>query len=424
MPLTRRQFVHATAAAAAAPLILTRPGVARAARRAVANEQIAIAIIGTGLRAREILNAYLLGNDRVRVVAMCEVDRTRREHHKGLVDEAQGNTDCAAYIADDEIYARDDIDAVVIATPDHWHATQCLHAAAAGKDIYCEKPLTHTLREGKALIDAIKGRDIVFQTGSQQRSEYDHKFVRAAELVRAGRIGAVLNVNIGVGDPPVWCDLPEEEMEPGLEWDRWLGPAPERPYHSVLSPRGVHRHYPAWRRYREYCGGYLADMGAHHYDIAQWALGADDAGPTQLAPPNDPDAKRGATLRYPGGGTVTHGGPSGATFIGTGGMIHVDRGRLEAVPADILDTELEESQRLPRNENHMENWLDCIHSREKPICDVEAGVRTAAVCHLVNIAYFLRRRLMWDPATWRFHDAEANDLLDYERRAAYPLPEA
>jgi predicted dehydrogenase len=420
MTITRRQFVHASAAAAAAPLILTRPG---AARRAVANEQITLAIIGTGLRAREILNGYLLGSERVRVLAVCDVDRTRREHHKGLVDEKYGNMDCAAYAADDEVYARNDIDAVIIATPDHWHATQCLHAAAAGKDIYCEKPLTHTLAEGQRLIQAVRARDIVFQTGSQQRSEYGHRFVRAAELVRAGRIGKLLNVNIGVGDPPAWCDLPEEEMEPGLEWDRWLGPAPERAYNSVLSPRGAHGHYPAWRRYREYSGGYLADMGAHHYDIAQWALGADDSGPMQVAPPNDAEAVRGATLRYAGGAPVTHGGPSGATFIGTEGMIHVDRGRLEAVPGEILETEVDEAQRLPRNLNHMENWLDCIHSRQRPICDVEVGARTAAVCQLVNIAYFLRRRLIWDAKQWRFHDAEANGLLDYERRAGYELPE-
>src|SRR5690606_5031441 len=152
MAINRRQFVQATAAAAAAPLILTRPGVARAARRAVANEQITIGIIGAGLRAREILNGYLLGSERVRGLAICEVDRTRREHHKAMVDEKYGNTDCATYIADDEIYARNDIDAVVITTPDHWHATQCLRAAAAGKDIYCEKPLTHTPAEGQAPI--------------------------------------------------------------------------------------------------------------------------------------------------------------------------------------------------------------------------------------------------------------------------------
>jgi len=420
--MTRRSAIGTMLAAGVAPMVLPGRVIGGAVRRG-ANEQIALGMIGMGIRGRNIFNGYLKSNGRARVVAICEVDGTRREHSRGLVDEAYGNTDCAASVEYRELLEREDIDAVVIATPDHWHATQCIHAAGAGKDVYAEKPLTHTLREGEVLIEAVRRHGCVFQTGSQQRSEYGHKFVRAVELIRAGKIGRVLTVNIGVGDPPRACDLPGEEPEPGLAWDQWLGPAADRPYHSELSPRGVHGHYPRWRRYREYSGGYLADMGAHHYDIAQWALGADRSGPVRVEPPEDGEARRGARLHYAGGVVVTHGGPSGATFVGTGGMIHVDRGRLEAVPGEILEAEVGEGRRLARHENHMENWLDCIESRGSPICDAEVGSRTAMVNQLVNLAYRHGRALDWDADRWRFpNDAEANEWLDYERRSGYELP--
>ncbi len=427
MPITRREFVKsaglATAAGAIVPMILTSgKAVARSTR---SNEKIAIGVIGLGIQGRYTTSRYFLKNARTRVVALCDVDTTRREHTRAEVNKAYDDEGCAAYTDYRELLARPDIDAVVIMTPDHWHATQCMHAAAAGKDIYCEKPLTHTLEENRRLIECVRKHGRVFQTGSQQRTEYDHRFVQACDYVRNGRIGKLLNVSVGVGDPPKPCDLPEEEMESGLDWDLWLGPAPTRPYHSVLSPRGINNFYPAWRAYWDYCGGYLADMGTHHYDIAQWGMDADATGPIEAVPAIDGDRMRGVALKYASGVTVTHGGPSGTTFIGTNGLIHVDRGRLHSVPGDLFDKPLaDDAPRLPRHANHGENWIDCIYSREKPICDVEVGARTAAMCQLVNVVYRYNTAVQWDPKTWRFVGSSKPEWMDYQRRSQFALPQA
>lgn len=418
---TRRHFLLSSAFVATTPALFGQPlrmrGVAPGAK-------LNIAVIGLGIRARNIMKGSLLSEERVQIVAVCDVDRTRREHFKAMVDEQYETTDCSIYTDYRELLTRDDIDAVVIATPDHWHVTQALHAIAAGKDVYCEKPLTHTLHEGKVLMHAVKKHGTVFQTGSQQRSEYGHKFVQAVEYLRNGRIGELLNINVGVGDPPRACDLPGEDMEPGLDWDRWLGPAPLREYNSILSPRGVIGHYPAWRHYWEYSGGYQADMGAHHFDIVQWALGMDDSGPLEARPPRDGDPTRGATLHYASGVTVTHGGPSGATFIGTEGMIAVDRGRISSIPGNLFDTPIgDEDQHLPRNVSHMDDWIHCIENRATPIASAEVGARSAAVCQLLNLAYRHGRPMQWDPKEWRFvGDDQPREWMDYERRTGYELP--
>lgn len=411
-----------SAAAAAAPALLNRPLWARS--RAI-NGKLNVGFIGLGIRARNVMNGYLLDEDRVRIVAVCDVDRTRRKHFKNMVDEKYESTDCATFVEYEELLAREDIDAVVITTPDHWHVTQALHAIAAGKDVYCEKPLTHTLREGKVLIDAVKKHGTVFQTGSQQRSEYGHKFVQAVEYIRNGHIGKILNVNVGVGNPPMACDLPGETLEPGLDWNRWLGPAPEREYNSILCPRGVISHYPAWRAYREYSGGYQADMGAHHFDIVQWALGADNAGPVEIRPPSSGHATRGATLHYESGVTVTHGGPNGATFIGTDGMIAVDRGRISAIPGKLFETPIaDDALHIQRNVSHTDDWLRCIEERSTPICTAEIGARTAAVCQLLNLAYRHGRRLQWDPIAWGFvGEDQPHSWMDYDRRDEFKLPQ-
>jgi predicted dehydrogenase len=370
-----------------------------------------------------MLRGSFLPKEGFQVVAVCDVDTTRREDARRIVDEHYAMEGCAAYADHRELLAREDLDAVVIATPDHWHANQIVDACVAGKDVYCEKPLTLTLREAQLVIDVVREHEIVFQTGSQQRTEFGHRFVDACERLRAGRIGRVLNANVGVGGSPRPCDLPEEELEPGLDWDRWLGPAPERPYHSDLSPRGVHGHYPSWRAYREYAGGYLADMGAHHFDIVQWALAMDSSGPVRVLPPDDPTAMRGAAVVYEGGQRVVHGGPSGTTFVGEAGLLHADRGRALGVPDDVMGTELgEDDERLPRKQDHATDWLECIRARSRPMCDVEVGARSVAVCHLLNLAYQCRRELRWDPIAWRFAgDDEANEWLDYGRRDGYEL---
>jgi predicted dehydrogenase len=357
------------------------------------------------------------------VLAVCDVDTTRRNEAKARVDKAYANSDCKAFNDYRELLALPGIDAVVIATPDHWHAIQCLHAMAGKKDIYCEKPLTLTLAEGKALIDAARKQGTIFQTGSQQRSEYNHVFAQACEYVRSGRLGQVLTVHVGVGVSSRPCDLREEPMEPGLDWDKWLGPAPLRPYHSILSPRGVHNHYPNWRLYKEYSGGMMTDFGAHHFDIAQWGLGMDDSGPVEIIPPADEKTDHGCALVYAGGVRVVHGGPSGTTFIGDRGLIHVDRGVISSTPEGILKEPLKDGDvKLPRPASHLDDWFDCLRTRARPICDVEIGARSVACPLLCNLAYWHRRSMKWDPKAWAFADAEANGWRDYPRRAGYELP--
>ena len=214
-----------------------------------------------------------------------------------------------------EIIERDDINAVCIATPDHWHTIPVIAALETGKDVYCEKPLTHNIHEAIAIMNAVEAHKRVLQTGSMQRSMKEFRV--ACELVRNGVIGTIERVECSFGPPGVPCDLPEEEMEPGLDWNMWVGPAPMRPYNSILSPRGIHDHFPDWRNYREFGGGMVCDWGAHHLDIAQWGLGMDESGPVEVHPPDEPAATEGAVLVYADGVRVLHKGGFGAHFYGS-----------------------------------------------------------------------------------------------------------
>ena len=421
---TRRKFLGSTAAAAlAAPIAISRAALG-GETKAAAGDRITLGFIGMGTMNRGHLQ-HFLGQGDAQVLAVCDVDATRREHAKKTVEERYGGgyKGCAASGDYHAVLARRDIDAVVIATPDHWHTAVLLEACKAKKDIYCEKPLTLTIEEAKLAIDAVRKHDIVFQTGSQQRS--DAEFRTACELVRSGRIGKLKTIYANVGGPSKWCDLPEESMEPGLDWDRWLGPAPMRPYNSTLSPRGIHGHFPAWRNYREYSGGMMTDWGAHHFDIAQWGLGADDSGPVQIIPPDDPQAQSGVRWVYANGVVLIHGGPRGVRFEGSDGVVNVDRGWLTSEPESILKTPLGDGDvRLYKSPGHQRDWMNCIRSRKRPICDVEIGARSVTVCHLGNLAYWNRRKLAWDPKNWRFPgDDEANKWIGRERRAGYGLPE-
>jgi predicted dehydrogenase len=426
--ITRREFVQSAAATALALPIIVPSTALGDAKKAPASERLTLGFIGMGTMNRGHLG-HFLGQKDVQVVAVCDVDTTRRESAKQTVDERYGKQQkngaskgCDAYNDFRELLGRKDIDAVVIATPDHWHAIPVLEACKAGKDIYCEKPLTLTIHEAKALIDAVRKYERVFQTGSQQRSS--NEFRLACELVRSGRIGKVKTVKVDVGDPSIWCDLPEEKLEPGLDWDRWLGPAPMRPYNSVLSPRGVHKHFPNWRLYREYSGGMMTDFGAHHFDIAQWGLDMDESGPVEIIPPDDPKAKRGVRYVYANGVEVIHGPSGGIQFIGTDGEITVNRGTLSSKPEEIIKQPLgEKDVHLYQSPGHQRDWLNCVRSRKRPICDVEIGARSVTVCHLGNLAYWNHRKLRWDPKTWQFvDDAEANKWLDRERRDPWQLP--
>jgi predicted dehydrogenase len=376
--------------------------------------------IGMGIQNRFLMTHFL--DKDIQVVAVCDVDTTRRESAKQMVEDAYakqtlaGYKGCAVYSDFRELLARKDIDAVCIATPDHWHAITVIAAAKAKKDIYCEKPLSLTIHEAVAMVKAVREHKRVLQTGSMQRSSPE--FYKACMLVRNGRIGKIKSVFVDVGTSSKWCDLPEEAMEPGLNWDMWLGPAPMRAYNSILSPRGVYNYFPKWREYREYSGGGMTDFGAHHFDIAQWGLGMDDSGPVQIVPPEDPKAWTGVRFIYANGVQVVHGKSGGVLFVGTDGEIFVNRGKFWINPEGLdKDPIPENGIQLYKSTDHYQDFLDCVKTRKKPICDVEIGCRSATVCHLGNLAYWYRRTLQWDPAKERFiGDAEANKWLDRERR--------
>jgi predicted dehydrogenase len=208
----------------------------------------------------------------------------------------------------------------------------------------------------------------------------------------------------------------------GTDWEMWNGPAPKRGYHEALCPKGIHNHFPAWRNYWEYAGGGLADMGAHHFDIAQWALGMDHSGPVKVEPPRGREMT-GLKFTYTSGVEMFHGGPSGCTFEGSDGTLYVDRGKLESKPADILkEAQGRTNVILYRASDQMGNWLECIRSGKETICPAEVGHRSATICHLANIGYRLRRVLRWDPVQEQFvDDAEANKLVDREPRPPWKL---
>jgi predicted dehydrogenase len=425
--LTRRQFLQSTAAISA-PLILPS-SLWAAAAEAKPNARITLGFLGVGKQGRHLLNSFL-PHGNVQIVAVNDVDTTRRLHHKKLVEDfysAKGNKDykgCDEYKDFREVIARKDIDAVVIATPDHWHAYLAVLAANAKKDIYCEKPLSLTIHEARAMAKAVRKNQRVFQTGSMQRSMSE--FYKACSLVRNGRIGQIKEVYVSVGGPSKWCDLPEEPMEPGLDWDFWLGPAPKRPYNSVLSPRGVHDNFPDWRNYREYSGGMMTDWGAHHFDIAQWGLGMDESGPVEILPPDGKDVKR-LTYKYANGIVMYHGGLEGygfgVVFVGTNGKVCVDRGRFKTEPESLAEEKIDTLPvKLYKCNNHYKDFIDAIQSRKPPICDVEVGARSVTVCHLGNLAYWNKRPLKWDPKKEQFvGDAEANKWLDNEKRGLWKV---
>lgn len=417
--IRRRSFLAAAASAAttlaATPLLLP----ARVWGADVpAADRITLGFIGVGTQGRGLLNGFL-GAKEAQVVAVCDVDTRRRDHARRLVDERYaklketGYRGCVAYNDFRDLLARPDIDAVVIATPDHWHAFVAIAAANAGKDIYCEKPLCQSIHEARTMVKAVRRHQRVFQTGSMQRSSKEFRV--ACELVRNGCLGKITGVEVGVGGPGKYCNLPSESPEPGLDWDLWLGPAPVRDYHSELSPRGIHTHFPNWRSYWEYGGGMVTDWGAHHFDIAQWGLGMDESGPTEVLPAGTPDAQHGARLRYANGVEVRHTNGNGIWFRGTEGRLFVNRGKFQFwhgekqkadSPADCTPVAQEflpeGSIRLYVSSNHQADWLAAIKSRQRPICDVETGARTVTVCHLVNLTYKHGVALKWNPKREQF----------------------
>ena len=319
------------------------------------------------------------------------------------------------------------IDAVVITTPDHWHALMTIDACNAGKDAYCEKPLSLTIAEGRRMVHAAREHKRIVQTGSQQRSSAE--FWKACMLVRNGFIGDVTEVLVGIPGPNHPGSIGAEEIvPPELDYQMWLGPAPLKPYHS----KRVHYNFRFWW---DYSGGQMTNFGAHHLDIAQWGLGMDNSGPVvvegtaEFHPQmlHEVTEKCRLTYTYASGVRLTLGQgqqdiAEGTTFIGTKGRVAVGRGKLATEPAELATSPLDAAEltQLYRSADHTKDFLDCMRSRELPICDVEIGHRSATVCHLGNLVARLGRPVKWDPTSETCPgDAEAQLMIDRPYRAPW-----
>jgi predicted dehydrogenase len=426
---SRRDFLKKSALSAAAFTIVPRhvlggPGYVPP------SDRIGFGFIGTGKLISGLVYRFLEIPE-VQVLAGSDIDQMKLARFKDSVETYYSENlakkryrGCAGYPDYTELLGRKDIDAVVVATPDHWHAIQTIDALNAGKDVYCEKPLAHTIEEGRKMVEATRRNGRVLQTGSMQRSWPD--FRKACELVRNGYLGDISTVLVNVGDPGISCNLPAQPEPEYLEWERWIGPAVWRSYNEVLSPPIEQDHFPMWRRYIEYGGGILADWGAHMFDIAQWALGMDDSGPVHIIPPEDPTATRGCKFIYANGIEMFHqdfGRGWAVRFIGTEGTLDISRKFLDSDPANLVTHEIGGSdERVYLSENHYRNFTGSIKDRSKPICDVETGHRSATVCSLGNLAYQLKRPLEWDPVMEQFKDdAIANRLRSKKYREGYAL---
>ncbi|MFC2081274.1 Gfo/Idh/MocA family protein [Bacteroidota bacterium] len=427
--LSRRKFLKQSALAATAFTLVPRH-VLGGRGYIPPSDIINLGFIGNGKQASGYFKRFanLPG---VHLLAGSDVNSRKLNNFKRLVDayytEVQSNekySDLKTFDDYQELLAMKDIDAVVVVTPDHWHAIQSIDAMKAGKDVYCEKPLAHTIYEGREMVETARKLDRVVQTGSMQRSNRD--FRHACELVYNGYLGEISKVLVNVGDPAIACDLPEEPQPDYLNWDRWLGPAQMRPFNKILSPPIEQREWPLWRDYREFGGGILSDWGAHMFDIAQWGLGMDDSGPVKLIPPKDPKAVRGLKMIYANGVEMIHEDFErgwAVRFIGSEGTLDVSRKFLDSKPEKIALTEIcSGDKRLYSSDNHYQDWIDAIKKRSRPLADVEIGHRTASVCNLANIAYQLNRDLDWDPIKEKFSgDKEANKLRTRKYRKPFSI---
>jgi predicted dehydrogenase len=428
-------------------------------KKPAANDRIVMGAIGIGSpqsRGRAIAGDALGTKLGVQFVAVCDVDKRHREraakefHEKGMEVEQ--------YHDFRQLLDRKDIEAVNIATPDHWHALVTIDALHKGKDVYCEKPLTLTIAEGQAVVKAAKETGRVFQVGSMQRSSGEWRL--ACELVRNGRLGKIVRVETRVGGNPTSPPLPEVPVPEGLDWDFWLGPAPKVAY--IEKKEGDHvytRCHYEFRWWYDYSGGKMTDWGAHHNDIAQWGLGMDDSGPVAIeaegtAPPKEPNRYNchptfTVTYTYATGARLVCANAqlpdavdpkesvrkekdgkerkekhdNGVLFVGDSGKwIFVKRGFITASDPKLLSEPLPgDAKRLYHSDNHMANFLTCLRSRKETICPAEVGHRSVSVCHLGVIALRSGKKLKWDPVKERFDDEEADKWLRREMRDPWKL---
>ena len=457
--ITRREFIRRSVAGASA--VIAAPYFVPSSAFG-ANERIGIAVIGPGRQGSGLLGTA--GKSPLaRIVAIADVNLVRAR-------ERAAKYKAEVYKDYRKMLERKDVDAIITATPEHWRALTCIHACQAGKDVYAEKPMTLTIREGRLMVEAVRKYGRVFQCGSQQRSQIENHI--GCKLVREGLIGKISRVIACNYQSPWECGLPGQPVPAELDWDLWCGPTEPTAYNADLyAPRAK----PGWLSFRRFSGGEMTGWGSHGFDQIQCALGMDESGPVEVwvgegkfEPPTytaSESSARGNKLcsvpqvffRYANGTVVelANGPHGGGIFIGEKGKLTIDRGRCSSDPAELAAGPLQKTieelraeastrksavedptpppsplagkaavvRTPPLNGGHMQNWLDCIRTRQKPIADVEIGHRSATVCHLGNIARWTGKRLKWDPANERFDDTEANQYLDRVRRKPYELPE-
>lgn len=420
---SRRKFLGASLLTSAGLSLL--PGLSLASSPTplfkAAHERVRLGFIGVGRQAMGLLNNFMRIPG-VEVVAAADVYAIKRERFALRVQKnitEAGKTYVAPKLYEDyrELLANPEVDAVVIASPDHWHAIMAIDACRAKKDIYLEKPLTFTIKEGQELVKAVRENGIVLAVGSMQRAAVN--FQTAAMHVQRGKLGKISQVLVHVGDNPhpKPYDLAKEEIPAGLNWEKWLGPIPSLHFNDLLNP-GISLNpeknesaWGAWRWYKETGGGLMTDWGAHMIDIAQWGLSMDRNGPVEVIPAS---ADKPLTYRYANGVemliTKFDEGRQGVKFLGEKGWIKVSRGNYDT---SIADLQIGKEQENFSFGAHHVDFIDCIRKRKDPIVPVEVGHSTCSACTIGNIAHELGRPLKWDPIAQVFTDAEANKKLHY-----------
>ena len=444
--MTRRGFVEVVGISAGAASVLGVPAIGKSAS---ANDKIRLGIIGAGSRGGQLLDLFLPQTD-VELVAIADVDDRHAEETAERVKKEKGNTPETSrdYRS---MLDRKDIDAVIIATPDHWHALPSIHAVLAGKDVYVEKPVGHNAAEGKAMIAAARKHHKIMAVGTQQRSS--SHFQKAVEIVRSGKLGKVFWVqtwNYENISPTGMGKYPDGEPPSYVDYDRWLGPAPKRAFNP-------NRFHLLFRWFFDYAGGMMSDWGVHLNDIVLWAL--DAKGPQTVSATggifttdddrDTPDTLQvvyefpGCTLTYSmhkGNGLKLNGHDYGILFCGTDGSLMLDRCGFEVIPDKTvlpygiklvhgnrptrkISLQPESAKGVDGQTPHVRNFLDCLRSRALPTSDIEIAHRSTNTCHLGNIAFKIGRKLAWDIESETFkNDPEANALLCREPRKGYELP--
>jgi hypothetical protein len=399
---TRREFLKTASATIAVPYIITSSALGDAERPA-ASERIVMGGIGIGNMGRGDQGAFMRRPD-VQYVAVCDVREGVRQMAKAQADKRYENSDCQAYNDFRELLARPDIDAVHVATPDHWHAIMVIEACRSGKDVYCQKPETRTLREGPLMIEAARRYSRVVSGGSQRVLE-DYRNV--VDSCWGGALGPIKSINVNVSPLSQPCNLPAEPVPPGMDWDMWLGPAPWAPYNKARCDGNFGTTGGSWRSYIDYSGGAMTDWGAHHFGGATFAIDVRELQPEEVIYNDDKEGKY-LTYRYPNGLLLYHNRPN------------FDNLEVEGTPG-----EKREAKPVPTYKGEggiYGDFIHCVKTREKPFRDIELAVNTIAVSHLGIIAYTLQRSLKWDAARQEFPgDQEANRFLDRARREPWQL---